>query len=424
MERNEIISRLVRCFNKNHGTRYKSSADSTKRLLHYALNLSGEENYSEIYPFMQDKTHGNLNEAVAAYVRMKKSTPETPAESPAEAPEIPTQDTETPDPISNPTNPAEQTVGNALGVLEQALAEVIVRNQGANIADQIIGNISEKVDSYIRENYGTVHRKVELQVDETKVEFGEILHSKFETVLKFVKMNEPVFLTGAAGCGKNVICKQVAKALGIDFYFSNAVTQEYKITGFTDANGTYHETQFYKAFKNGGLFMLDEIDASIPEVLVILNAAIANRYFDFPAPIGYVEAHPDFRVIAAGNTFGLGADYEYVGRNQLDMASLDRFALIPIDYDRNIEMSLADGDKELVDFADDFRDAAKRCGIHCIVSYRAIQRMAKMMKLLDVEEVMASCLLKNLRKDDINMIYGELKVENKYKDTIKKIAKG
>ena len=77
--------------------------------------------------------------------------------------------------------------------------------------------------------------------------------------------------------------------------------------------------------------MLDEMDASIPEVLVILNAAIANRYFDFPAPIGYVEANPNFRVIAAGNTTGHGADFEYVGRNQLDGASLDRFAVVKID---------------------------------------------------------------------------------------------
>lgn len=64
-------------------------------------------------------------------------------------------------------------------------------------------------------------------------------------------------------------------------------------------------SSMYKAFKYGGLFMLDEMDASIPEVLIILNAAIANRYFDFPAPIGYVEAHPNFRVVSAGNTFGL-----------------------------------------------------------------------------------------------------------------------
>lgn len=69
--------------------------------------------------------------------------------------------------------------------------------------------------------------------------------------------------------------------MGLDFYFTNAVSQEYKLTGFIDANGKYQETQFYKAFTQGGLFFLDEMDASIPEVLVILNAAIANRYFDF-----------------------------------------------------------------------------------------------------------------------------------------------
>lgn len=423
MERFEMIERLVRQFNRWHHTRYKHSANETRRLVGHAIDVGGEDGYSVLFSWFADTKYETLPESVGAYIsyiRMKKN----PSETPAESPEIPTEATETSTPISNPTNSAEQNAGNALGILEQALAEVIVRNQGERIAGEILGNISEKVDSYIRDNYGTIHRKVEITVDDTKVEFGEILHSKFETVLKFVKMNEPVFLTGAAGCGKNVICKQVAKALGIDFYFSNAVTQEYKITGFTDANGTFHETQFYKAFKNGGLFMLDEIDASIPEVLVILNAAIANRYFDFPAPIGYVEAHPDFRVIAAGNTFGLGADYEYVGRNQLDMASLDRFALIPIDYDRNIEMSLAGGDNELVDFADDFREAAKRCGIHCIVSYRAIQRMAKMMQLLDVEEVLKSCLLKNLQTDDINMIHGELKVEGKYKNAIRAIARG
>ena len=136
-------------------------------------------------------------------------------------------------------------------------------------------------------------------------------HEKLEEVLSFVQMNEPVMLVGSAGTGKNVICSQIAELLDLEFYFSNAITQEYKLTGFIDANGRYHETQFYKAFKNGGLFMLDEIDASIPETLIILNSAIANRYFDFPNEKVY--AHENFRVISAGNTFGKGASYEYVG---------------------------------------------------------------------------------------------------------------
>ena len=82
-----------------------------------------------------------------------------------------------------------------------------------------------------------------------------------------------------------------------------------------------------------------------------------------PAPAHVVEevqAHPDFRVIAAGNTFGLGANYEYVGRNQLDMASLDRFAVVRVGYDRNIELNVAQGNTELVDFAEDARNAVRK----------------------------------------------------------------
>lgn len=313
-----------------------------------------------------------------------------------------------------------------LSLLERAVVDMISKSQTETIRLEMMKDLRHACDEFLLENYGTITRKVVLEVNDKKVDFGrEVLHKKFDTVLKFVNANEPVFLTGAAGCGKNVLCQQVAKALGLPFYFSNAVTQEYKITGFTDANGVFHETQFYKAFKDGGVFMLDEMDASIPEVLVILNAAIANRYFDFPAPIGYVEAHSNFRVIAAGNTFGLGADMEYVGRNQLDMASLDRFALIEIDYDLDIENALANGDFELVNFAEDFRKACNKAGVRALCSYRAINRIATMCESLGTEETLKICLLKNLQKDDIQMIVNEMSLipSNKYLKALKEFTK-
>ena len=162
--------------------------------------------------------------------------------------------------------------------------------------------------------------------------------------------------------------------------------------------------------------MLDEIDASIPEVLIILNAAIANGYFDFPAPIGYVEAHKDFRLVAAGNTFGLGADYDYVGRNQLDAASLDRFALVKVDYDDDIALSLCDKDTKLVEFTNKFRAAAEKGGIRTVVSYRAIKRIFEMSKVLELTEVLEQCLLKNMQKDDLSVIIDNMgeHEQNKY----------
>lgn len=323
---------------------------------------------------------------------------------------------------TQPVQVTEQSVGSAMGILEQAVVGLIAKTQAERIENEIMGNVESTIRDFIQREYGSIERKITTVIDGRKAEVDGVQHEKFETVLKFVANNEPVFLTGPAGSGKNVLCKQIAQALGLRFYFTNAVTQEYKLTGFTDAMGNYQPTQFYKAFTEGGVFMLDEMDASIPEVLVILNAAIANRYFDFPAPIGYVEAHPDFRVIAAGNTTGNGADFEYVGRNQLDAASLDRFAVVEIDYSPTIEMSVAGNDEELVEFCRAFRREAQRAGCMVIVSYRGIGRLAKMLKIMDLKEAIKTCLVKGLEADSVRMIAHEMP-NSKYKQALESIAK-
>lgn len=306
-------------------------------------------------------------------------------------------------------------------VIADTVANMVSAMKTEEIQKAVVDSLNARVDEYILNTYGKIEKSVTLVSEFGRHEVPGVQHTKFETVLKFVANDEPVYLSGPAGSGKNVICKQVAEALGLDFYFTNAVTQEYKLTGFTDANGKFHESQFYKAFVNGGLFMLDEMDASIPEVLIILNAAIANRYFDFPAPIGKVNANPKFRVVAAGNTLGHGADSEYVGRNTLDAASLDRFAMIKIDYDERIENNVAGGNAELVRFCRAFRKASEKAGLQVVVSYRAIGRMAKMVTLLPLEEVLDTCLVKGLELDDLKAVSNDLNGFGEYSDAFRKI---
>lgn len=297
----------------------------------------------------------------------------------------------------------------SLGLLEKAMAQIFVETKGQEIADGIMANVEKKVADFITSEYGELPRKQVYEYKAKEYEVEGITHERFETILAFVEADEPVFLTGPAGTGKNVLCKQIADVLGLNFYFSNAVTQEYKITGFTDAYGKFQESQFYKAFKDGGLFFLDEMDASIPEVLIILNAAIANRYFDFPAPIGRVDAHENFRVIAAGNTTGQGASYEYVARTQIDSATLDRFALIEVGYCEAIEKAVAKGNDELVKFCRAFREGATKAGVSVIVSYRAIGRMAKMEGIVkNRQTLIRTCLTKGLERDDIAMIVSNM----------------
>lgn len=407
----ETLAMLIRFYNMQAGTSIRANNEANQRLVQETFKRANED-IAVLKNHIRAWVKGNPDEAKAEGCLVKCMEAFLPAQP---QPQV----------VAPLATPATDLAGQAtagLGLLESVVTELLARTQVDKIESNIMNSVEQKVRDFIKEEYGTIERKITTVVDGKPKQMQGIQHEKFETVLKFVANDEPVFLTGPAGSGKNVICKQVAEALGLNFYFSNAVTQEYKLTGFTDANGTYHATQFYKAFTEGGVFMLDEMDASIPEVLVILNAAIANRYFDFPAPIGYVEAHPDFRVIAAGNTTGQGADYEYVGRNQLDGASLDRFAMIEINYSEAIENSVAGGDTELADFCRDFRQSANKAGIKVIISYRAIGRLAKMLQLLDLNEALNTCLIKGLEKDDVNMIYQGLRRDNKYKQAIKKMV--
>lgn len=54
---------------------------------------------------------------------------------------------------------------------------------------------------------------------------------------------------------------------------------------------------------------------------------------------------------------------------------MDRFAIVPIEYDVRIEQAMARGNEALLDFIHDFRKAVAKVGANVIVSYRAIRRM-------------------------------------------------
>ena len=230
----------------------------------------------------------------------------------------------------------------------------------------------------------------------------EVHHDRYEEIKMCLECNVPIYLAGPAGSGKNHTVEQIAKELGWNFYFSNSVQQEYKLTGFIDAGGKFHETEFYKACtdENDCIFFLDEMDASIPEVLVLLNAAIANGYFEFPnGRINLDHVH----FVAAGNTVGNGADDVYTGRMVLDQATLDRFAIIEFDYCLKIEMAITKNNTELVEFIRQLRKEANSKGIRATFSYRCMTMITKLEKAgMDLEMAIKVSVVKGLDKDTIN----------------------
>lgn len=138
--------------------------------------------------------------------------------------------------------------------------------------------------------------------------------------------------------------------------------------GFIDAAGNYHTTPLREAFENGGLLLLDEVDAANAGVLTIINALLANGYCSFPD--GIKQRNENFRCICACNTYGRGADREYVGRNQLDAATLDRFAVVDFEYDDELERAIA-GNNAWVEKVQRFRKRAFDLKMRVVISPRA-----------------------------------------------------
>ena len=163
-------------------------------------------------------------------------------------------------------------------------------------------------------------------------------HFLFPLLLAAVESGvDAIALVGPAGTGKTTAARVAAEITGRAFEpvsFSEQ-TSKSDLFGFIDAGGTYRSSALVRAATGGGLFLGDELDAGNPGVVVGLNMVTANPCFG--TPTGVVQKHARFCCVVGMNTYGSGATREYVGRNRLDAASMDRMAFIDWPIDESIE---------------------------------------------------------------------------------------
>ena len=169
-------------------------------------------------------------------------------------------------------------------------------------------------------------------------------HQVFEDVIEligaFAKPN--LMLVGPTGTGKSTLAEQLGEALGLPWGFVSCSggLSETRVLGYNNIKGEYISTQFVRVYENGGVCLIDEIDAADENVLITINAALANGHLAIEArknnPIA--KRHKDCVIICAANTFGR-VSYEYSARNNLDRSTLDRFTLstLYMDYDQTLE---------------------------------------------------------------------------------------
>jgi hypothetical protein len=204
------------------------------------------------------------------------------------------------------------------------------------------------------------------------------VHAQMASLIKAVNAGVPVLMVGPAGSGKSHSAHQCADALGLR-YIAQSVCQQTTaslLMGYMDAQGRYVRSLFREAYEFGHLYCLDEADAGNANVLASLNSALSNGWCAFPDAM--VKRHENFRCVATANTWGSGRTLDYVGRNPIDGATLDRFVAMGWDYDPAVEASLGNNTGWL-DFVRAMRSAVESRGIKHLITPRAVLYGSKLL---------------------------------------------
>jgi cobaltochelatase CobS len=284
--------------------------------------------------FVLIERDGSLHKC-SGHVRPSEQSPET-GEAGEETPVVAAPVASVPASVDERARLLAQLLDQPAALDETRVRELITQ-QHAEHTEMLVRRIDERLNEI-----NPVTRIEIKRPDGTVKPLSGTSHKILPAILADVQAGEHVLMVGPAGTGKSTIAEQCAEALGLEYGFISLQPQTTAtaILGYMQAAGEYVSTVFRKLYEHGGLFHFDELDNAHPSVLAGLNAALANGQMAFPD--GMVKKHPDFKVLASGNTYDRGPDRKYVGRQAIDAATLDRFTIEHVDYDEGLERALCD----------------------------------------------------------------------------------
>ncbi len=150
---------------------------------------------------------------------------------------------------------------------------------------------------------------------------------------------EPLYLFGPTGCGKTSCIKQIVQKLNYPVYEvtgHNRLEFPEMVGHHTVSQGSMHYEYgpLAQAMRDGGLFLLNEIDLLDPSTAAGLNSVLDGYPLTIPENGGeLIMPHPMFKFAATANTNG-GSDHTglYQGVLRQNIAFMDRFVLVEGGY--------------------------------------------------------------------------------------------
>jgi hypothetical protein len=172
-------------------------------------------------------------------------------------------------------------------------------------------------------------------------DMGKGFHRLVGYIVMLAKARIPVMLVGPAGTGKSHICNQVSEILEMDYaeaaMTAGATRGDFLGRMTANPDVPFVESQLLPIYQNGGVFNFEEMDAAEANMLIVMNNALAsNKLFNSANGQEY-EKSDNFVPMSTANTFGLGGNADYTGREKLDFATIDRWrmgrVLVKLDED-------------------------------------------------------------------------------------------
>lgn len=235
------------------------------------------------------------------------------------------------------------------------------------------------------------------------------------------KLGLYTLLVGPAGCGKTTMANQVAESLGVSFgaVCLTAGASETWLFGRQTPNG-FVEGPFSKAYREGGVFLADEMDAADANLLLSINTALSHDEMLNPMSGETIKKHKDFVFIGAANTNGKGSTHTYTGRSRLDAATLDRMIIVEVGYDEHLENDLCT-DSKMRQFLRELRSALTKEGYDEFVSTRAfISSQRQLHAGVDREDIMESLIANwgDGARDTAKRIYNQVWAKRSHTESL------
>ena len=212
--------------------------------------------------------------------------------------------------------------------------------------DSLRGLAEAKIQEAVNGLVAPTTIEVKPSVDAEPIPIGAA-HKNFPLLLQMANARTRngnrlnIGLIGPAGTGKSHACEQVATAMALPFYPQSAIDSKYELFGFRTATGEVVRTPFREAWEKGGVFLFDELSASVPSAIVAFNGSLANGIAPFPD--GAIKRHPDCLILIGDNVIN-GPTASFSARNKMDSASIDRFVFIDWLIDELLEKTITGND--------------------------------------------------------------------------------